>query len=393
MSEKYTEVTTQGWGSRIGGSIKGIITGLIMFFIAFPLLFWNEGRAVDRIKTLEEGSGSVISISADSIDPVNDQKLVHVIAKASTDDILTDSDFNVSANAIKLRRIVKTYQWKQNTQTNKEKQLGGGEKTTTEYTYTKVWQSRLINSDNFKLAEHKNPKAVPFKNFSTQAQNVSYGAFAFPDSLTHKMARYKPINIDAELLSPSQKAKDIAPYNGGYYIGSDPLEPEIGDMKIHFEIVEPATVSIVAQQIGNTFSPYSTKAGGDILLLEYGAISSNKIFKSALSSNTIFTWILRIIGLFLMATGLSMILKPLSVLADVLPILGNIVAAGTGLIAGLIALVLTTITIAIAWLFFRPLIAGAIILIAVAACWFLRSKMKKGKDIANENASEEPVAS
>ena len=64
--------------------------------------------------------------------------------------------------------------------------------------------------------------------------------------------------------------------------------------------------------------------------------------------------------------GSSMIFKPISVLADVLPFLGSIAGAGIGLITGIISLVLSFITIAIAWLFCRPLIAIGLLVVAVA---------------------------
>jgi hypothetical protein len=56
------EVTTESWFGRIGGAFKGIVVGLVLFFAAFPHLFWNEGRTVKRYKTLHEGAGSVISL-------------------------------------------------------------------------------------------------------------------------------------------------------------------------------------------------------------------------------------------------------------------------------------------------------------------------------------------
>lgn len=39
-----TEVQTESYFSRLGNSFKGIGGGLLLFLIAFPLLFWNEGR-------------------------------------------------------------------------------------------------------------------------------------------------------------------------------------------------------------------------------------------------------------------------------------------------------------------------------------------------------------
>ena len=53
----FTETTRQSWFSRIGGAFKGILVGGLLFLVAFPLEFWNEGRAVYRSKTLAEGKG------------------------------------------------------------------------------------------------------------------------------------------------------------------------------------------------------------------------------------------------------------------------------------------------------------------------------------------------
>ena len=43
FQQEYEE---EGWFSRIGDSIKGIFGGIAIFMLAFPLIFWNECRAV-----------------------------------------------------------------------------------------------------------------------------------------------------------------------------------------------------------------------------------------------------------------------------------------------------------------------------------------------------------
>lgn len=43
-----TETTTESWGSRLGNSIKGVIVGLGLFVLGFPVLFWNEGNSGTR---------------------------------------------------------------------------------------------------------------------------------------------------------------------------------------------------------------------------------------------------------------------------------------------------------------------------------------------------------
>ena len=84
--DSFTEVTSKSWFSRLGKAFKGIIAGIILVVIAFPLLFWNEGRAVKRHKTLEEGGGAVISVSVDKVDSANQGRLVHMAGMTGTED-------------------------------------------------------------------------------------------------------------------------------------------------------------------------------------------------------------------------------------------------------------------------------------------------------------------
>jgi hypothetical protein len=54
-------------------------------------------------------------------------------------------------------------------------------------------------------------------------------------------------------------------------------------------------------------------------------------------------------------------MSPLGVIADFIPFLGSIVRMGTGIIAFFMAIVVGTITIAIAWFYYRPLLAVGIL--------------------------------
>ncbi len=386
-NDSFTEVTSEGWLSRIGGALKGILFGLILFIIAFPLLIWNEGRAVDRIKALEEGSGSVIHIESAPVIPANNQKLVHLTADVTTAEILEDPIFNVQANAIKLKRNTQIFQWKEKVTTIKEKQLGGEEKTIKEYSYSKVWSDDLISSSNFKDSRYRNPDYMPLKKLTLQAKKITSGAFDFPDSLTQRMNNFKSLELQPKPFPNIQGIENIISYAGGYFIGDDPERPRVGDIKVHFEIVEPATLSIIAQQTANTFQPYITNGGGEILLLEYGVVSHEKMFKSALESNSVLTWVIRLTGLIMMSIGLMLILKPLSVIADVLPILGDIVGAGASLIAFLVAIVLTAITIAVAWIVFRPLIGVGLLLLAGLVLWLIKGRVKANKSITDSEVT------
>ena len=126
--DSFTEITSESWFSRIGGAIKGIVIGLVLFIASFPVLFWNEGRAVKRYKTLNEGAGSVISLPEASILPENEGMLVHVSGQAITDEIISDTEFEVAVTAIKLKRKVEMYQWNEKKKRKTRKKLGGGKK-------------------------------------------------------------------------------------------------------------------------------------------------------------------------------------------------------------------------------------------------------------------------
>ena len=101
------------------------------------------------------------------------------------------------------------------------------------------------------------------------------------------------------------------------------------------------------------------------------------MFEAAKEESRMWTWIKRLIGFFMMFIGLSMILKPLSTVMDVIPILGSITSGITGVFAFIIALGLSLITIAIAWVFFRPMIGIPLLLVGLAALIVPRFLAKK----------------
>ena len=120
--------------------------------------------------------------------------------------------------------------------------------------------------------------------------------------------------------------------------------------------------------------------GDTICLMSDSIQSAELMFSKAQSSNNMTTWILRIVGLLMMLIGLSMVLKPLSVLADVVPIFGDIVGIGTSAAAFLVALPCWLTVIAIAWIFYRPVLGITLLVLAGALVFYLFRRKKKTKD-------------
>ena len=112
------------------------------------------------------------------------------------------------------------------------------------------------------------------------------------------------------------------------------------------------------------------------------------MFQSAEDANTMWTWILRFVGWFIMYIGLKMIFKPLSVLGDVLPILGDFIGMGTGIIAFLISAAVALTVIAIAWVFYRPVLGIILLAAAIGLIVLLIKKKKSAKAVPAAPATE-----
>ncbi len=378
----YTKVTRQSWLSRIGGAIKGVFFGIILVVVAFPLLFINEGRAVRRHKTLKEGAGMAVTISPDNVDSSYNGQLVHVTGFATTEEELSDREFGVSVNAIHLKRDVEMYQWRETSKTETRTRTGGSQERITTYTYDKGWSSTLINSDNFAEQDPSriNPKTMPYQSREWSANIVTMGAFRLPSSMVNRISNYTRLDIASDVPVPEALAGQATIHDAGYYFGHNPTVPEVGDLRIRFSAVHPTDVSIVAAQAGNTFETFTTPGtGGTISLLQVGVHSADAMFQAAQAANRALMWILRLVGFIMFMVGFTMIFAPMKVVADVLPIMGKVVGAGTGMIALLLSGTLSFFVISIAWVFYRPLIGIPLLILAVVFAVVAIKKLKEAK--------------
>ena len=216
-----TETTTESWGSRLGGSIKGIAIGGALFIAGIPLLFWNEGRAVKTAKALEEGASVCVPLpNADSIDATMDGKLVHVTGTAVTDEQLADDLFTgLKPKAIRLTRTVEFYQWVENEKKEKKKNVGGSETTVTTYTYSKKWVSSPVDSSSFREAGHENQVFYPeAENRTLVAETARYGAFELTPDQIKRISGAKPVELKPEYIPESLQGR--VTFSGNYaYVG------------------------------------------------------------------------------------------------------------------------------------------------------------------------------
>jgi Transmembrane protein 43 len=155
--------------------------------------------------------------------------------------------------------------------------------------------------------------------------------------------------------------------NGDNYYRGDASSPKVGDMRVRYVgLPSGATISVLAMQTGEGFSVFTTKNGYQLELAAVGDHTAAELIENKRKAEAVLTWILRGVGTLVMFVGFAVFLAPLSTMAAVIPLLSGVVRGAVGLVALALAVPLRILVIAFAWLAFRPLIGGALILLALA---------------------------
>lgn len=371
-----TSTDSRSWFRRLGSALIGLLIGVILLGASCYGIWWNEGRSVRTARSLAEGGASVQQADASRVDPALDNRLVHITGTLSTSDSLTDPAFPVTASgAVQLRRIVEMYQWREESRSQTDTRLGGGQTTTTTYTYNRGWADHAINSQAFNQPDtHRNPPMRHQANTEMVA-SASLGAFSVGHDTLSLLGGAEPLRLDAATMAAIPGGRVV---DGGLYLGQDPANPRVGDLRIRFEVVRGGEVSVIGRQAGTSILPYQARAGGRILLLRRGAVPASEMFQAAGQENGTITWLLRAVLVVVLYIGFALILNPLKVLADVIPALGTLVGFGTGLIALLLTVLVAPLAIAISWFAVRPVLAGGAILGGLAlgfgVSWLMRKR-------------------
>jgi hypothetical protein len=369
VSDSFTETTTEGWGSRLGGSLVAALFGLILVPAAVVMMYWNEGRAVDALRALNRGAASIVEVNASPVDPSTNGKLVHVTGMLKPATPAKDPVFGVTGDGlVRLSRTVEMYQWKEDTATRSQENIGGSKTTEKTYTYKKDWSSSPIDSSSFKNpAGHQNPR-MPGRSATFDAGGVTIGAWQVDPSVLDKVTNFTPLHVrDAKPPANFQASGE------GFYRGHDPADPAVGDVRVNFAAIQAQTVSVAAGNASGVLTAYHDPSNGyTIALADPGLVTADTLFRDEKKSESILTWILRAAGFVMVLVGFVCMTRPLTMLFAFLPFLESMVGAGVFVVALTLAVPVTLFTIAIAWIVHRPLIGGLLLAAGIAALFALR---------------------
>jgi hypothetical protein len=361
--DTYTEVTRRSWGEKIAGSLIGLVLGPLLVIGACVALFWNEGRAVQTARSLTEGAAIVVEVPASPVSLAHQGLLVHVTGELKSATRLTDPDFPVTADAVRLIRDVAMYQWKEESKSETRKTAGGGEETVTTYTYRREWSGRPIDSSKFKQPGlHENPR-MSITDRDLLSRDATLGAFRLGESAIRRFNTDARFEVDPSVADVVRKKmnRPVDVQIGQIYLSDNPGSPRIGDYRIGYRMVPAGPASIVARQTDTELTGYPSKAGDVILLAQTGTHSAADMFKAAQDANKLLTWILRAVFTMLVFIGFVFSTRILVAIADVLPFVGNLMQATTFAVALVFTAILAPLVIAVAWLFYRPMISLAIV--------------------------------
>ncbi len=324
MNDENGGKTEQSWFGRLGSSIKGVIVGIVLAAAAAGFVYWNEGQVAKKAGALAEAARVIVKADVDQPAAKNEGKLVYLTGRLEPATPVADETFGVRAEGIKLKRTVRMYQWKEVKSSEKINKSDGSTETVTRYRYEKTWSEDLIDSSRFHKAGHpQNPSEMPYQTTEFTSREVKLGGYILANELVRGISGYQPHPVTTRPWNLTL-SKPITPAESGFYVGYSSMNPNVGDLKITFEIVPPKTVSVAAKQENGRLVSYMTRSGKPIAMVYPGQKTPAQMFEQAKKSSQTTAWIIRVIAFLILALGISLIIKPVTVILGIIPVFGQV---------------------------------------------------------------------
>lgn len=367
---------------RVKAYALAIVVGLGLICTGCVVLFWNEGRTVQTYKSLEEGFAQVRSLNAEvPVIEENNNKLIHISGPLRTLQPLHDSMYGVAVTAVKLKRTVEMFQWIE-TEHKREIQELDRVRTEVSYSYSQEWRNHLVNSNSFeKRVDHNNPESMPLESYTEVAKEVQVGSFLLSDRLVEKIGNFKTLHL---VPTNSSKQPDMRLRSSMYYYSGNPDNPQVGDFRVSFEYAgnsessnlgPPDEVSVIGRQSRNTVTSFHTRNGNELEILYMGRLSAEEVFNREQTSNMLTSWALRFVGWLLLFIGFTLMTSFINAIVSWVPIVRDLVNLGMMMMCMSLSISVSLTTIAIGWLWYRPILGVSIL--ALAALPFLLARWRR----------------
>ena len=168
-------------------------------------------------------------------------------------------------------------------------------------------------------------------------------------------------------IHPAHATK-LRELEGAAFYGNEVQNPQVGDLRISYQMVRPQPVSVVAKQSGGTFVAYEPTPGVEpVFLVQAGEVESKAMFATAKDDTPMSSWLFRGLGVVLGAVAFALMLLPFSERRPLVPGFAKAprvsgVLVGTGL-----GFALYAATMGGTWVTMRPAFAVPLFVVSLVA--------------------------
>lgn len=349
--------------------------------LGLGVLVGGELFALGRADDALESGRLVVSVDAGRVDPANEGRLVHMTGELSTREVLVDPIFHVSVSALRLVRHVEMYQW-QERMVDREQRVDGGTRTVSEPQYEGTWSAEPIDSDGFEQEEgHENPE-FPAEDETLVTSRPMVGAFSVPPELLEGVTETEALAPDsAAARGVSLEGREGRIWNDLLYVGQDPSNPRVGDLRVRFARTPFTNVTVVGAQRGSELKTWTAPSGREHPPhLVLGAEDATDAAADITDINTPVAWALRLLGWLLTWLGVWVLLRH-AMGTEKLVRLSRMLEAGALLPAAALATPLCVLIVGGLWTAHRPVIGGLLLTLGAVSgifgLWLVRRRLAK----------------
>lgn len=286
----------------------GQAIAVVLLLCGLGLTLWNEYRTLRVSMMLNKAEKELVEADASgAVDPACEGKLVHLTGVTRSAEPLRDSETGVEVDALLLKREVSYYQL-----------VEYRDSQTQEITYHEDWTDNPLSSQDYEgFRKDANFVYVRLSDRKDTCSTVSLGGYRLParligwargysDNLQIKVPGNNLDELRAQVRKASKDGRSVPVnvFKNTIYVGGNPSQPRIGDVKIEYSAVPHGTVSVLGKAQGDEIVQYGEGREYHILNILEGKHGADELFAEERENNRGGGWLVRIVGLVLLGIGL-----------------------------------------------------------------------------------------
>ncbi|MFC1599556.1 TMEM43 family protein [Patescibacteria group bacterium] len=319
MAEKH-------FGDKLVGSIGWLLLGIVIFLASFWLLHKTIVRTdytdvADRAIEITESKG--------------DSEFVYVTGEFKSDELLSDGLYLDEGEYLVIDRTVEMFAWVETVETDED--------DFKYYDYDKQWVDEVPDSSKFDDDRYFENPEKPERNLKEEVNTATVGGYEV-DLNKLRLPSLSPLELsdnnvtlyEFEELQSDENYDYIFDGNGTFE------EPEVGDVRIKFSVLEPYNkVTVFGRLDGKELVAHHQDQEKGLYRVFDGTLDDSK---SVLAGEYKTAGTMGEIGvMILMWIGLMLVLKPLSVSLELIPFLGKFGKGALVIITAILAFAITKI--------------------------------------------------